>query len=130
MVLFIFPHHLLMDFAFPQWMLVMGQVIGYLNTVPILVVTGYGALMIGMLLLLGLCVSLDYTLDPLIVGAPYAMQLILETAEPRSVQGVDASPGFVAYAAAHVADRRASFAVADIQSLPLAAARPVSWLAP
>ncbi len=46
MVLFIFPHHLLMDFAFPEWMLVMGQVIGYLNTVPILVVTGYGALMI------------------------------------------------------------------------------------
>jgi cytochrome c oxidase subunit I len=46
MVMFIFPHHLLMDFAFPKWMLVMGHVIGYLNTVPILVVTGYGALMI------------------------------------------------------------------------------------
>jgi cytochrome c oxidase subunit 1 len=46
MVLFIFPHHLLMDFAFPKWMLIMGQVIGYLNTFPILVVTGYGALMI------------------------------------------------------------------------------------
>jgi len=46
MVLFIFPHHLLMDFAFPTWMLIMGQVIGYLNTFPILVVTGYGALMI------------------------------------------------------------------------------------
>ena len=46
MVIFIFPHHLLMDFAFPKWMLIMGQVIGYLNTVPILVVTGYGALMI------------------------------------------------------------------------------------
>ena len=46
MVLFIFPHHLLMDFAFPEWLLVMGQVIGYLNTFPILVVTGYGALMI------------------------------------------------------------------------------------
>ncbi|NMF91037.1 cbb3-type cytochrome c oxidase subunit I [Aromatoleum petrolei] len=46
MVLFIFPHHLLMDFAFPKWMLIMGHIIGYLNTVPILVVTGYGALMI------------------------------------------------------------------------------------
>lgn len=46
MVLFIFPHHLLMDFAFPKWFLIMGQVIGYLNTFPILVVTGYGALMI------------------------------------------------------------------------------------
>ncbi|HUX30253.1 MAG TPA: cbb3-type cytochrome c oxidase subunit I [Thiobacillus sp.] len=46
MVLFIFPHHLLMDFAFPKWMLIMGQIIGYLNTFPILVVTGYGALMI------------------------------------------------------------------------------------
>lgn len=46
MVIFIFPHHLLMDFAFPKWMLIMGQVISYLNTIPILVVTGYGALMI------------------------------------------------------------------------------------
>jgi cytochrome c oxidase subunit I len=46
MVIFIFPHHLLMDFAFPTWMLIMGHVIGYMNTFPILVVTGYGALMI------------------------------------------------------------------------------------
>lgn len=46
MVMFIFPHHLLMDFAFPKWMLIMGHIIGYLNTFPILVVTGYGALMI------------------------------------------------------------------------------------
>jgi cytochrome c oxidase subunit I len=46
MVMFIFPHHLLMDFGFPKWMLVMGHIIGYLNTVPILVVTGYGALML------------------------------------------------------------------------------------
>lgn len=46
MVMLIFPHHLLMDFAFPKWMLIMGHVIGYLNTFPILVVTGYGALMI------------------------------------------------------------------------------------
>ncbi|MCF8179358.1 MAG: cbb3-type cytochrome c oxidase subunit I [Sulfuritalea sp.] len=46
MVMFIFPHHLLMDFAFPKWMLIMGHIIGYLNTFPILIVTGYGALMI------------------------------------------------------------------------------------
>lgn len=46
MVIFIFPHHLLMDFAFPKWMLMMGHIIGYLNTFPILIVTGYGGLMI------------------------------------------------------------------------------------
>ncbi len=46
MVLFIYPHHLLMDFAMPRWMLIMGQVISYLNTFPILIVTGYGGLMI------------------------------------------------------------------------------------
>ncbi len=46
MVLFIFPHHLLMDFAFPEWFLIMGHIIGYLNTFPILIVTGYGGLMI------------------------------------------------------------------------------------
>lgn len=46
MVIFIFPHHLLMDFAFPTWFLVTGHIIGYLNTFPILIVTGYGALMI------------------------------------------------------------------------------------
>jgi cytochrome c oxidase subunit 1 len=46
MVLFIYPHHLLMDFAMPKWMLAMGHIIGYLNTFPILIVTGYGGLMI------------------------------------------------------------------------------------
>ncbi|MBN9463570.1 MAG: cbb3-type cytochrome c oxidase subunit I [Burkholderiales bacterium] len=46
LVIFIFPHHLLMDFAMPRWMLIMGQVVGYLNTFPILVVTAYGGLMI------------------------------------------------------------------------------------
>ena len=46
MVLFIYPHHLLMDFAMPRWMLIMGQVISYLNTFPILIVTAYGGLMI------------------------------------------------------------------------------------
>ena len=46
MVIFVFPHHLLMDFAFPQWFLIMGHVIGYLNTFPILLVTAYGGLML------------------------------------------------------------------------------------
>ncbi len=46
MVMFIFPHHLLMDYAFPKWFLIMGHIIGYLNTFPILIVTGYGAMMI------------------------------------------------------------------------------------
>lgn len=45
-VMFIYPHHLLMDFAMPRWMLIMGQVISYLNGLPVLVVTVYGALMI------------------------------------------------------------------------------------
>lgn len=45
-VMFIYPHHLLMDFAMPKWMLIMGQVISYLNGLPVLVVTVYGALMI------------------------------------------------------------------------------------
>lgn len=46
LVMFIYPHHLLMDFAMPRWMLIMGQVISYLNGLPVLVVTVYGALMI------------------------------------------------------------------------------------
>ncbi len=46
MVMFIYPHHLLMDFAMPKWMLIMGHIIGYLNGIPILVVTAYGTLMI------------------------------------------------------------------------------------
>lgn len=46
MVMLIYPHHLLMDFVMPKWMLVMGHVIGYLNTLPILIVTGFGGLMI------------------------------------------------------------------------------------
>jgi len=45
MVLFIFPHHLLMDFAFPTWFLVMGQVLGYTSMLPVVLITAYGALM-------------------------------------------------------------------------------------
>lgn len=46
MVLIVYPHHLLMDFAMPQWMTVMGQIISYTSGLPVLAVTAYGALMI------------------------------------------------------------------------------------
>lgn len=44
MVVIVYPHHLLMDFAMPTWMLVMGQVISYASGLPVLLVTAYGAL--------------------------------------------------------------------------------------
>jgi SAM-dependent methyltransferase len=43
---------------------------------------------------------------------------ILESAAPRLVKGVDPSEGFLAVARGTITDRRASFAVADAQSLP------------
>lgn len=46
MVLIIYPHHLLMDFAMPTWMMAMGQVLSYVNSFPVLIVTGLGALAI------------------------------------------------------------------------------------
>ncbi|WP_258000470.1 cbb3-type cytochrome c oxidase subunit I [Bacillus sp. Marseille-P3661] len=42
----IYPHHLLMDTVMPKWMLIIGQVLSYMNGMPVLVVTAYGALMI------------------------------------------------------------------------------------
>ncbi len=44
MVLTVYPHHLLMDFAIPRWMAVMGQVISYTSGLPVFTVTAYGAL--------------------------------------------------------------------------------------
>jgi SAM-dependent methyltransferase len=44
---------------------------------------------------------------------------ILNACEPHSVQGLDASEGFVAQARANVADARAQFAVGDAQMLHL-----------
>lgn len=41
-----YPHHLLMDFVMPKWMIIMGQVLSYINGLPVLVVTSFGALMI------------------------------------------------------------------------------------
>ncbi len=46
MVLVIFPHHLMMDFAMPRWTVVTAQVLSYINSFPVLIVTGLGALAI------------------------------------------------------------------------------------
>jgi len=46
MVMAVYPHHLLMDFVMPTWMLIIGQIISYTSGFPILVVTAYGALTI------------------------------------------------------------------------------------
>ncbi len=44
MVMSVYPHHLLMDFAMPKWALIMGQIISYMSGFPVLVVTAIGAL--------------------------------------------------------------------------------------
>lgn len=44
MVMIVYPHHLMMDFVMPHWMLVMGQVISYTSGLPVFAVTVYGAL--------------------------------------------------------------------------------------
>ena len=43
-VVIVYPHHLLMDFAQPTWLHIVGQVISYASGFPILVVTAFGAL--------------------------------------------------------------------------------------
>ena len=43
-VLIIYPHHLLMDYAMPHWMLVMGQLVSYGSGLPVFTITAYGAL--------------------------------------------------------------------------------------
>ena len=55
-------------------------------------------------------------------GTGALAQLILQLAAPRRVRGVDASAGFVDYARGHCSDARASFDVADAQSLPVESA--------
>lgn len=52
-------------------------------------------------------------------GTGALAEVILHAAAPRSVKGVDPSPGFIEYARAHVADPKATFDVADAQSLPM-----------
>ena len=44
MVLAVYPHHLLMDFAMPQWALWMGQILSYASGFPVLLVTALGTL--------------------------------------------------------------------------------------
>jgi cytochrome c oxidase subunit I len=44
MVLTVYPHHLLMDFAMPTWALIGGQIISWLSGLPVLLVTAFGAL--------------------------------------------------------------------------------------
>jgi cytochrome c oxidase subunit I len=44
MVLTVYPHHLLMDFVMPAWVLIAGQVISWLSSLPVLFVTAFGTL--------------------------------------------------------------------------------------
>lgn len=56
-------------------------------------------------------------------GTGALTQTVLAVAGPAAVLGLDASPGFVAYASAHAGDPRARFAVADARRLPAADGR-------
>ncbi|MFO1349845.1 MAG: cbb3-type cytochrome c oxidase subunit I [Gammaproteobacteria bacterium] len=44
MVLAVYPHHLLMDFAMPIWAVILGQVLSYTSSLPVFAVTAVGAL--------------------------------------------------------------------------------------
>jgi len=44
MVLAVYPHHLLMDFVNPTWMHVLGQVLSYTSSLPVIAVTAVGTL--------------------------------------------------------------------------------------
>jgi SAM-dependent methyltransferase len=55
-------------------------------------------------------------------GTGALTQAILQEAYPRYVTGVDPSPGFIEYARALVTDPRATFRIADAQSLPVESA--------
>ncbi|TAN59583.1 MAG: cytochrome C oxidase subunit I [Magnetospirillum sp.] len=46
LVMVAYPHHLLMDFGMPHWLLVLGQIVSYISGLPILAVTAFGTLMI------------------------------------------------------------------------------------
>ena len=56
-------------------------------------------------------------------GTGALTETILRQAEPRSVKGIDPSVGFIEHARAHITDPRATFEVADAQSLPVESAR-------
>jgi SAM-dependent methyltransferase len=53
-------------------------------------------------------------------GTGALSQVILESASPRHVTGVDPSDGFVSFARSKVNDQRAAFQVGDAQKLPIA----------
>jgi SAM-dependent methyltransferase len=54
-------------------------------------------------------------------GTGALSQTILNTADPRSVKGIDRSEAYVEFARSHVLDARVSFAAGDAQSLPVEA---------
>ncbi|MFG6447011.1 cbb3-type cytochrome c oxidase subunit I [Roseateles sp. BYS180W] len=43
-VMAVYPHHLLLDSVMPSGLIVLGQVLSYLSGIPVLLVTGWGAL--------------------------------------------------------------------------------------
>jgi len=44
MVLIAYPHHLLMDFVMPTWVLILGQIISWCSGLPVALVTAFGTL--------------------------------------------------------------------------------------
>lgn len=46
MVMAVYPHHLYMDSFMPTWAVVGAQIISYSSGLPVMIVTGYGALML------------------------------------------------------------------------------------
>jgi len=52
-------------------------------------------------------------------GTGALSQTILNLCDPKKVQGIDRSEGFVAYARSQLADPRVTFEVGDAQSLPV-----------
>jgi SAM-dependent methyltransferase len=53
-------------------------------------------------------------------GTGALSEVILDSASPRDVMGVDPSHGFVSFARHKVTDQRATFQVGDAQNLPVA----------
>ena len=51
-------------------------------------------------------------------GTGALTQTVLERAAPAGIRGIDPSEAFIAFAAAHVVDPRANFAVGDARALP------------
>lgn len=55
-------------------------------------------------------------------GTGALTEIILQQMQPRAIKGVDPSAGFVDHAQEHIIDPRATFEVADAQSLPVRSA--------